>query len=383
MPTGFEENELFPDEMPERNNDLMEDADDAIWTLLSVYADGEATPEEAAEVEALLKSDPALARELSFLQMSAETVHSLAEVEPPACLTDSILNATTRRKTMAQRLRAWRSSLAAAFAPGNTLRYTFTGGAVAAGLLAVLFFSRHEGRNVKPVGGVPSSPPVAATDTIKPISPAKTDKSHETVAVNTPIKTAPAETHAASAEIKAEKRDRGTQLASSVEKPKPTLIKSPLISPVLPKHNDSRLAYNNHDNGTNGGPAPISVAKLTGDSEGKNRHMVMTDTSKPSSQEDLGAPLRPNTDDEDTPPKNPVQPAVLVKNDPDTGSASADSQPKVTYGALKIPARPPLYVRANADIKKEAEAQRGGYTAETLKGIERHEVTVSLIGGKF
>src|SRR5689334_18888451 len=98
MPTNFKSDDLFPDEMPEENTAFLE-GDEALWTLLSVYADGEATPEEAAQVEALLRSDPTYAREFSFLQMSAETIQTIGEVEPPLSLRDSILATTTRRKT--------------------------------------------------------------------------------------------------------------------------------------------------------------------------------------------------------------------------------------------------------------------------------------------
>src|SRR5579871_4299303 len=57
--------------------------DEAIWRLLSVYADGEATPEEAAHVEALLRADPARCQDLAFLRMTAANARSLPEVEPP------------------------------------------------------------------------------------------------------------------------------------------------------------------------------------------------------------------------------------------------------------------------------------------------------------
>src|SRR5262245_62144351 len=142
MPTEFNMEEMFPEDLPESDRDVFgADEDDPLWTLLSVYADGEATPEEAAQVEALLRSDPAYARDLSFLQMSAKTVQTLGEVEPPVSLRDSILDATSRRKSVTQRVLAWCGSLAHSLTAPTTMRAAFAT-AAAAVLLLGLFLSQ-------------------------------------------------------------------------------------------------------------------------------------------------------------------------------------------------------------------------------------------------
>ena len=164
-----------------------------------------------------------------------------------------------------------------------------------------------------------------------------------------------------------------------------------IASTAAPKHNTIKqgplLAGNGprvSRNPDKTGVAPnitISPASLRKDIEDTNRHMVMR-TDTPGDQSVFGARVDSRNDENDVPAHGGAAPAAATQ-DSGGDSGSAETAPKITYGTLKIPARPPLYVRANAEIKKEAEAQRGGYTAETLKGIERREVTVSLIGGKF
>ena len=71
--------------------------DDSLWELLSVYADGEATPQEAAQIETLLRSDPALKREFNFMRMASAFVSAEPEIAPPAALRDRIFAATLAR----------------------------------------------------------------------------------------------------------------------------------------------------------------------------------------------------------------------------------------------------------------------------------------------
>src|SRR5947207_8638400 len=109
MPADFEPNKKQKMDWPTTKDvpPIGPDADDdALWELLSVYADGEATPEEAARVEAMLRADPAWARRLDFVRLTADSVHSLPEVEPPAALRESIFVATSRRRSLANRLAA-------------------------------------------------------------------------------------------------------------------------------------------------------------------------------------------------------------------------------------------------------------------------------------
>src|SRR5262249_5047258 len=147
--------------------------DAALWELLSVYADGEATPEAAARVESLLRSDPAYAREFAFLRLSADAVRNSPEVEPPAFLTDAILNATSHRPTLSRRLAAAWGDLRRAVTPG-IVRYALPVGAVtAAAIVAVVFWPRQGMVTPYPEPGRRPYPP-------RPSSPSKD------LAVNSP-----------------------------------------------------------------------------------------------------------------------------------------------------------------------------------------------------
>src|SRR5579883_1539721 len=112
--------------------------DEALWELLSVYADGEASPEEAARAESLLRSDAAVAQKFEFLQWASRAAQSVDEVEPPASLRESILATTSHRPTLARRLAAAWSEMRA-----GAGRYALPVGALAAAsVLAVVFWPR-------------------------------------------------------------------------------------------------------------------------------------------------------------------------------------------------------------------------------------------------
>lgn len=77
---------------------------DPLWDILSAYADGEATEEEALQIELLLKSDAHLAQELHFLQSTHQIIVTTHEVEPPSQLRSQILAATSQRLTLRRRI---------------------------------------------------------------------------------------------------------------------------------------------------------------------------------------------------------------------------------------------------------------------------------------
>lgn len=118
-----------------------------IWNALSAYSDGEATPEEVAQVEAALRSNPSFANELSFLQMSGESARDFIEVEPPARMTDAILSKTSHRITFAKRIQNWVSDHRTGLFPAS-YRYGFAGGAAA--LLIVCGVAIYRNANFKP-----------------------------------------------------------------------------------------------------------------------------------------------------------------------------------------------------------------------------------------
>src|SRR5579871_1774569 len=111
MPTIFNSTDPSDSGNPAGKNRAGEtpiENDDALWELLSVYADGEATSEETERVEALLRSDPAYAREFDFLRLTSVSARSYVEVDPPAALRDAIFAATIRKQTFATRMAlAW------------------------------------------------------------------------------------------------------------------------------------------------------------------------------------------------------------------------------------------------------------------------------------
>ncbi len=77
---------------------------DSIWDSLSVYADGEASPGEAADVELHIASCADCARDLAFMRGAGEALAQSPEVAPPFHLRESILAATVYKPRWYQRL---------------------------------------------------------------------------------------------------------------------------------------------------------------------------------------------------------------------------------------------------------------------------------------
>jgi hypothetical protein len=78
---------------------------EAIWDMLSAYADGEATPEEARIVEAHVAACLDCARDLQFMRETSQMLALTPEIAPPPGLQEAILAATTRRPTWRERVR--------------------------------------------------------------------------------------------------------------------------------------------------------------------------------------------------------------------------------------------------------------------------------------
>jgi len=106
---------------------------DRIWELLSVYADAEATREEAVMVETHIAVCSTCARDLRFMVATSGVLNLIPEIEPPAALHTSILSATVFRPTWQQRLR----SLALLGFASNTVRYGALAGAAAAAFIVL------------------------------------------------------------------------------------------------------------------------------------------------------------------------------------------------------------------------------------------------------
>src|SRR3981189_3602328 len=85
---------------------------DKVWDLLSIYADGEADPSEAAIVENHVAVCADCARGLAFMKTTVDVLSRMEEVEPPASLRASIFAATIERVTLRQRIAAAFKTLA-------------------------------------------------------------------------------------------------------------------------------------------------------------------------------------------------------------------------------------------------------------------------------
>jgi hypothetical protein len=137
---------------------------DKVWDLLSIYADGEADPSEAAIVEDHVAVCSDCARGLAFMQTTVDVLSCMEEVEPPSSLRASIFAATIERVTLRQRIAAAFKTLAP-----MPVRYGALAGA--AGLL--LAFALHNGVNTlsHPARYAPAPNTMASNPPVTPFTP--------------------------------------------------------------------------------------------------------------------------------------------------------------------------------------------------------------------
>lgn len=131
---------------------------DEVWDLLSVYADGEATPEETAMVENHIAVCADCARDLKFMQSTALVLQDAPEVEPPADLREAIFAATINRPTLQERFAA---AVRRTLSP-VPVRYGTVAAAGAAAALAAFIFTHQPEPLTNPVEYRPIQPPVVA-----------------------------------------------------------------------------------------------------------------------------------------------------------------------------------------------------------------------------
>lgn len=112
---------------------------DSVWDSLSAYVDGEASIEERERVERHIARCGACARDLAFMQQTAESLARTPEVEPPAGLREAILAATIYKPTLRQRLAA---ALQPILGPTPVRRLSLASGLVAAAVLGIVFTAR-------------------------------------------------------------------------------------------------------------------------------------------------------------------------------------------------------------------------------------------------
>ncbi len=97
-----------------------------LWDMLSAYADGEATLDEASLVEVHTATCPDCARDLEFMRLTAVSIKQAPEVSPPSYLRDAILAVTVNRTGWLDRIGFGR-----VFAPFSRSRVAWSGAALA------------------------------------------------------------------------------------------------------------------------------------------------------------------------------------------------------------------------------------------------------------
>lgn len=123
---------------------------DAVWDLLSLYADRETTGDQTAMVETHVAVCVDCARDLAFMRTAQTTFSALPEIAPPANLRAAILAATIEKAGARRRLS---DTIHRLLAPAPA-RYGFAIAAGLAGLVVAIGIHRGLG----PVNGVIESP---------------------------------------------------------------------------------------------------------------------------------------------------------------------------------------------------------------------------------
>lgn len=389
-----------------------EDADDLMWELLSLYVDGEASPDEAAQVEQMLRHDAEYARAYSFLNQTGHAVRAIVEVEPPAFLRDAILAKTSHRLTFAKRLSAAMTTLRAQLALPPMGRLALAGGSLAAcALLVGVWTARSAGNgNSAPVvaeAALPSNTSVAAAPapSFSSSSVAKNVEAHpetetprEFVVVpsfpNTrsaiakvtpaPAKTSPVKLNVDLTLLRPEP-SLAVWNATAENKAKTSVASSPKtgastsgtwssgkqIARSMPTHKWSQSPGN-----------PVG----TGDSNviTQNVSPMMDDNVQHRQPPMMLASLK--TDDD-------LDKKDVVTSNGDgsgtttsAGSTDTDTPPKGTIvGKLQLSKLPPAarHLQTAADIQRIQEARNMSFTATAMEGMQRRDADLSVISGKF
>lgn len=357
--------------------------EDALWEMLSAYSDGEATAEEAAQVEALLRSDPSYARDFAFLKQTSESARAYVEVEPPASLRESLFAATTQRPTFAGRVAAGWDSLRRALAPNWGTYGLAVGGMAAAAVLGLLFWPRQHSGNVQPplvVKPEVVAPPQVAqnpqptANSVKPLKP----KTVPTIQIarqrEEPRRNrAQQETRVAVEPAVLHSRTDGPRLSSpklaiSLNKPLPKRHLKPLHYPKIDAENDPMVAFTRYS------PRPNMDAH--------NQKQTW-----PMAHDDAPAPLNENVVVETTPASADKTPSAsanpAVSNDtPKVASAGLIRRFGRILRTAQLPPDPRLIV-GNDALKRQRAAATLGYDRDTLDSIQRRQPTVSLISSRF
>lgn len=377
----------------------MADADDLMWELLSLYADGEASPDEAAQVEQMLRHDAEYARAYSFMQQTNSVVRAIVEVEPPAFLREAILAKTSHRLTFAQRLAAGLATLRTQLAPAHTGRWALAGGSLAACALLIGVFT------ARPANNVDNSTTAPAADLAK-ASPAQTVPNSPAIptdvnALHPPIavpQDAIARTNTAPKIIVSASQSKAVKIDLT------GLPSEPRITPPILAAADKTKTASTFGTKTNGTLLPGKPGNKVAEANprkplqpsGNPGRMVSesgADTQNVSPMMDANvqhqqvAMMTPDIRHDDDLDRD-----VITSSEsgsaamPAVASTDMDSAPRGRLvGKLQLSKLPPAarHLQTAADIQRIQEARNMGYAATAMDGMQRREADVALFSGKF
>ncbi|HZT42780.1 MAG TPA: hypothetical protein VFA07_11500 [Chthonomonadaceae bacterium] len=358
--------------------------DEAIWRLLNVYADGEATPEEAAQVEALLRADPARYQDMAFLRLTAESARSLTEVEPPETLRQAIFAATIYRPTLAQRVAAGWNALCRTLASPAGRTALPAGALAAAGIAALILLPRPAAHLRAQIASLPDR----QNGALLPALPNRREAANRLRAFQKPSELALVSPGVL-----------GTQeLVSAVVA---SLQSATAARPVPEKAERLRRISNRTAHGAGELSDGIKLPRVENVALRPAVEKKASAPSPPSGAQDQQSmqvatyAFQPGMDTRDqhlgakmeTDAGTLGGPDVRVSST-DTASSRPDASPppqtpRVHWGHLIVSELPPSPSPSLAEMKRGHMAATLGYDRETLEHIERHQAAVSVIGSRF
>ncbi len=338
----------------ERLNSVCEE----MWLLASLYADGEASPIESAQVEGHLAGCKDCARDFKAITGVAALLRATPVVAPPAGLRDAIFAATLRRKSLLERTVDGLRALTTA----PVARY---GAVAAAGAMAAILFSSSRPALIKQTG------PEKRFASVSPMAPrpeqsapaVKPNGDENRIADSTPITTQP--------------KNDGMKRAA-LHLPLPPTNSLPL-----------RVAS---------GPAPATagvkssgLARKAGAdgrrSTGDGRDFKAK-PSQPTPPEDPMPPITVAKDADAPAGGGTMVPAVEMKEitkpapgETETAAASAPASLKLVSGSVSMPAD---QAASLAGLKQALKTQRLDWnTSQVRQSIKDRQIRIDVIRGSF
>jgi hypothetical protein len=363
-------------------------SDEVIWDLLSVYADGEATPDEIAQVETLLHRQPSLSSELSFMRHTAEAARTIVEVEPPSHLRSAIFAATIQRPTLARRVSMAIERWQTAFAP-RTTRFALAGGAcMAAGLAALLLLPhrQHQGQGMRLEGNhermVAVNHPSAA-----PIVPETFGTSGHVTPPSHPVEDAVKTKQQSQVLVQTGSQHDVTpgdkmamQVALNVDRMVFTGLLKPNAVPAAP-HIKMPGALRQQRLAAAKTQKPVNIERVpSNDTSGEFSPLPKMDIP---AQHALTMAVNKSTDDtlgtniDGSHDAAPEQPASAVNNTPASGKGHI-----LTVSLSQLPPAARQF-QTIAELRREMNAHNLGMTQQQLNAVERKQASYALFSSRF